>query len=202
MNGGAARSQARCALATQRPRCRACSRCSIATARRRAWSAAPSATRCWACRSREIDVATTARAGEVMRRVTAAGFKAGADRNRARHGDGRRRQASVRGHDAAQGRRDLSAATPRSSSAATGRPTPSGAISPSTRCRLARDGTVHDYVGGLADLGRAARAFHRRSATSASRKIICASCASSVSMPHMAPAITRCRRPCGLHRRP
>ena len=40
----------------------------------------------------------------------------------------------------------------KSSSGATGSTTPSAAISPSTRCRCPADGTVHDYVGGLADI--------------------------------------------------
>ena len=65
-------------------------------------------------------------------------------------------------------------------------------------CR--RDGTVHDYVGGLADIDGAARALHRRRGGSASPKTICASCGSSASTPPMARAALdpQARR---LHRR-
>ena len=82
----------------------------------------------------EIDIATTAVPEKSCAACTAAGFKAvptGIE-----HGtvtvviDG----AAVRGDDAARRTSRPTAATPRSRSAATGRPTPSGATSPSTRC--------------------------------------------------------------------
>ena len=78
----------------------------------------------------EFDVATTAVPQEVIRRATAAGFKpvpTGIE-----HGtitvviD----EPAVRGDDACARTSRPSAATPRCASAATGAPTPSGAISP------------------------------------------------------------------------
>ena len=72
---------------------------------------------------------------EVMRRVERGRLQGGADRHRARHHHRRHRQPSVRGDDAARGRRDL-----RPQGQGRLRPrldarTPSGAISPSMRCR-------------------------------------------------------------------
>ena len=49
----------------------------------------------------EVDIATTALPNEVVRRAGAAGFKPGADRHRARHGDGGCRRHSLRSHDPA-----------------------------------------------------------------------------------------------------
>ena len=52
----------------------------------------------------------------------------------------------------ARGRRDLRPPRQGRVRPRLGGATRSGAISPSTRCRSTRDGTVHDYVGGLDDL--------------------------------------------------
>ncbi len=54
---------------------RACLNCSTATARKRAWSAARCAMRCWSIPIGEIDIATTALPAEVIRRAKAAGIK-------------------------------------------------------------------------------------------------------------------------------
>ena len=136
----------------------------------------------------DIDIATTALPEEVIRRADGRGLQGGADRHRARHRHGRRRRPSVRGDDAARGRRDLRPPRQGRASAATGR----------------RDAERRDFtMNALFGLGRrhrarlcrracrsrrAARALHRRARRSASPRTICASCASSASTPPMATA--------------
>ena len=118
-----------------------------------------------------------------MRRADGRRLQGGADRHRARHRHGRHRRAAVRGHDAARGRRDLSAATPRSRSAATGRADAErrdftiNALSVTRRRRRARLRRRARRSRG------AARALHRRARRRASPRIICASCASSAFTP-------------------
>ena len=51
-----------------------------------------------------------------------------------------------------------------------------------------RDGTVHDYVGGLADIAARRVRFIGDAGSRGSPKTICASCGSSASMPPMARA--------------
>ena len=118
---GDCRPAGQCRMAEQRARCRACWTCSTATARRRAWSAARSATRCSGKPIGEIDIATTAMPEEVMRRADAAGFKAvptGIE-----HGTVMVvvQRYAVRSHDVARRMSRPMAARPRSRSAATGR---------------------------------------------------------------------------------
>ena len=136
---------------TSRPGRRACWRCSTATARRRASSAAPCATRCSDSRRRHRHRHHgAARRSHPPRHGRP--HQERADRHRARHGDaGGRGPARSRSRRCARISRP-SAARPRSRSAATGCATPSGATSPSTRCRSTPHGTVHDHVGGLDDI--------------------------------------------------
>ena len=54
----------------------------------------------------DIDIATPLPPDEVTKRLEAAGHQGGADRNRARHGHGRRERQAVRGHDLAPRCRD------------------------------------------------------------------------------------------------
>ena len=75
------------------------------------------------------------------------------------------------------------AARPRSCSAGIGAPTPSGAISPSMRCRLSADGTDLRLCRRHRRYRRAPRAFHRRAGRRGSPKIICVSCAFSAFTP-------------------
>ena len=66
---------------------------------------------------------------------------------------------------------------------------------------MTRDGTVHDYVGGLADLEARRVRFIGDAATSALPRIICASCASSAFMPPMAAGMPDPDGLARLHRR-
>ena len=100
---------------------------------------------------RDIDVATTALPDEVMRRAAAAGFKPVPTGDRPWHRDRRGRRHAVRGDDVARGRRDLRAARP----VAFGRDWRRDAERRDftmNALSVTRDGTVHDYVGGLDDL--------------------------------------------------
>ena len=135
----------------------------------------------------DIDIATTALPDEVIRRAQGRRHQERADRHRARHGDAGRRQAAVRGHDAARGHRDV-------------RPQGKGRVRPrlGARRRAARFHHQRPFrrcrrrgarlCRRACRYRRAARALHRRGRASASPKIICASCASSASTPPMARA--------------
>ena len=95
----------------------------------------------------DIDIATTAVPDEVVRRR----HQERADRHRSRYRDAGRRQASVRGDDAARGRRNLW-------------PQGQGRVRPRLGARRQRrdftinglsvdaEGIVHDHVGGLDDI--------------------------------------------------
>ena len=138
----------------------------------------------------EIDVATTAVPEEVVKRVTAAGFKpvptgiehgtvtVVIDKHPFEVTTLRKDVETYGRHAKVEFGRDWKADAER-------RDFTINALS------ATRDGTVYDYVGGLDDLGAAPRAFYRRPGADALRKIICAFCVSSVSTPPMAPAITR-----------
>ena len=100
----------------------------------------------------DIDIATTALPDEVIRRAEGRRLQGGADRHRARHRDGGGRRASrSRSRRCARTSRP-SAAKPRSRFGrdwerdAERRDFTINALS------VDADGTVHDYVGGLADL--------------------------------------------------
>ena len=84
------------------------------------------------------------------------------------------------------------AATPRSPSAATGRPMPSGAISPSTRFRRRATARSTTMSAG-SPISRRGACASSAIPGSASRKITCAFCASSVSTPPTAPRSSRRR---------
>ncbi len=104
----------------------------------------------------EIDVATTAEPSEVMRRAAGGRLQGRADRDRARHRHGRHRQARrSRSPRCARTSRPM-AVTPRSRSAVTGRPTPSGAISRSTRFRRRTTARCTTMSAGLPILKRGA----------------------------------------------
>ncbi len=75
-------------------------------ARRRAWSAAPSATRCSACRrATRISRPRRARGGGAARE--SGRHQERADRHRPRHRHAGHRQRALRSHDAARGHRNL-----------------------------------------------------------------------------------------------
>ena len=135
----------------------------------------------------EIDVATTATPDEVVKRVTAAGFKAvptGIE-----HGtvtvviDKHPFEVTTLRQDVETYGRHAKVAFGRDWKAdAERRDFTINALS------ATRDGAVYDYVGGLADLEARRVRFIGDARTSASRKITCAFCASSVSTPPTAPA--------------
>ena len=92
------------------------------------------------------------------------------DRHRARHRHGRHRRQAVRSDDAAAGHRNLrpqgqSRVRPRLAADAQRRDFTINALSATA------DGTVYDYVGGLADIARAPRALHRRSGAADRRRL-------------------------------
>ena len=133
--------------------------------RRRGAQCAPAA-----CRSARSTLRPPPCREEVMRRVTAAGWKAvptGIE-----HGtvtvviDG----TSVRSDDAAAGRRNLGRKA-KVRSAATGARTPSGAISPSMRLSASADGNGVRLRRGPRRYCRAPGALHRRSQTAHRRRL-------------------------------
>ena len=137
----------------------------------------------------EIDVATTAVPDEVVKRVTAAGFKpvptgiehgtvtVVIDKHPFEVTTLRKDVETYGRHAKVEFGRDWKADAER-------RDFTINALS------ATRDGAVYDYVGGLDDLGRRAACALSATRPNALRKIICAFCVSSASTPPMAPAIT------------
>ena len=80
------------------------------------------------------------------------------------------------------------AGTPRSSSPTISTRTRRGATSPINAMSCDGDGTLHDPVGGRADLAAGPRPLRRRRRGGGSPRTICASCASSASTPASAAA--------------
>ena len=117
-----------------------------------------------------------------------AGWKVVADRHRAWHRDRHHRRPSVRGDDAAPGHRRPTAATPWCASAATSAPTRCAATSPSTPSRSRRGRRAPRLCRRPRRPCGAPDPLHRRRRQAHRARTICASCASSASMPAMARA--------------
>ena len=148
----------------------ACSAFWIVTAKRRASSAARCATRCSVCRSAKSTSRPPPTPPEVIAPRQRGRLQGRADRHRSRHRHRRDRRRAVRGHHAAPGRRDLWPSRQGRASAVTGRRTPSGATSPSMRCRCRETERCTTMSAGL-PISSAARALHRRSGAAHRRRL-------------------------------
>ena len=177
-----------------RARCRACSRCSIATARRRAWSAARCATP--ACGSRSAR--STSRPRRCRTKWCAASRPPASRRCRPASSTAPSPSSSTgTPFEVTTLRQDVETYG-RKAKVVFGRDWKADAERRDftiNALSATRDGTVYDYVGGLADIA-ARRVRFIGEPDSASPRIICASCASSASMPGTARATPD---PAGLH---